>query len=205
VGKVYEIDGVVPVIDPSSFVHPDAVIVGDVIIGADCYIGPCASLRGDFGSIRIRRGVNVQDTCVIHSFPEVEVLVEDNVHIGHGAVIHACTLKRNAFIGMNAVIMDNAVIGENAFVGAMSFVKEGTQVRDNTLVVGAPAKEIRVLTEQEIRWKSTGTYLYQQLVIRSLKTLKPAVPLEVEEPDRKRVNSSKDDIVPLHDMKNKYV
>ncbi len=121
--KVYSLEGIVPVIDPSAFVHAEAVLIGDVIVGPRCYIGPCACLRGDFGRIRLEAGVNVQDTCVIHSFPEVDVIIEEDGHIGHGSVIHGCIVKKNALVGMNSVVMDNAVIGENSLVAACSFVK----------------------------------------------------------------------------------
>lgn len=186
--KVYEIDGVIPVIDPTAFVHPDAVIIGDVLIGPECYIGPCASLRGDFGQIVIGAGVNIQDACVIHTFPERDVIVEDNCHVGHGSVLHGCTVRKNALIGISSVVMDHAVIGENAFVAAMAFVKSGTLVGANMLFAGIPAKEIRRLTEKELQWKSNGTLLYQRLAARSLETMKEVLPLQSVEPDRKRLS-----------------
>lgn len=195
--KVYSIDGIVPVIDPSSFVHEDAVLIGDVIVGPRCYIGPCASLRGDFGRIRLSEGVNIQDTCVLHSFPEVDVIIEKDGHIGHGAVVHGCIVRQNAIIGMNAVVMDNAVIGENSFVAACSFVKAGMKVPPNTLVAGVPARVIRDLQQEEIDWKSSATRNYQKLAGRSLRTMRPADPLEREEQDRRRVMASRQDIVSL--------
>lgn len=191
--KVYEFDGVVPVIDPTSFVHPDAVIIGDVIIGPCCYIGACACLRGDFGRIIIGAGVNIQDTCVIHSFPEVDVIVEENCHVGHGAVLHGCTIKRNALIGMNSVVMDSAVIGENSIVAAMAFVKSGMSTAANTLIGGMPAREIRPLEEEEMSRKLKGTGLYQQLAARSTLSMREAVPLTSVEPGRRRVSYSKND------------
>ena len=136
--RVFAIDGVVPVVDPTAFVHPTAVLIGDVIVGPGCYIGPCASLRGDFGRLILQAGVNVQDTCVIHSFPEHDTVVEVNGHIGHGAVLHCCTVRRNALVGMNAVVMDNAVIGENSFVAACSFVKVGMEVPDDAPYTNEP-------------------------------------------------------------------
>ncbi len=199
--KVYEIDGVVPVIDPTAFVHPEAVIIGDVIIGPDCYIGPCACLRGDLGRIRLEAGVNVQDTCVIHSFPAKDVLIEANGHVGHGVVLHGCTVRRNALIGMNSVVMDDAVIGENAFVAAMSFVGSGMQVEPNLLVAGIPAKKVRSLSEQEIRWKSQGTAGYQRLAKHSLKSMQAVSPLPAEEACRKCVGWSKNDAMSLRETK----
>jgi len=186
--KVYEICGVIPVIDPTSFAHPDAVIMGDVIIGRYCYIGPCACLRGDLGRIVIGAGVNIQDTCVIHSFPGADVILEENCHVGHGAILHGCTIGRNALIGMNSVVMDRAVIGENSFVAAMSFVPAGMSTGANMLIGGVPAKEMRPLKEEEIRRKSEGTLLYQQLAAHSIISMREAVPLETVEPDRKRVD-----------------
>ena len=150
VAKVYEIDNVKPVVAPGSFIHPDAVLIGDVIIGPECYIGPCACLRGDFGRIIIGRKVNIQDTCVLHSFPEEDVILEDNAHVGHGAVLHGCVVKNNALIGIKSVVMDGAVIGENSFVAAMAFVKSNFEVPDNVLVAGIPAKVVRDLSKEEI-------------------------------------------------------
>ena len=201
--KVYEMDGVIPVIDPTSFVHPDAVIIGDVIIGPCCYIGPCACLRGDLGRIMIGAGVNIQDTCVIHSFPEVDVIVEENCHVGHGAILHGCTVRRNALIGMNSVVMDHALIGENSFVAAMSFVKSGMSVGANMLIGGVPAKEIRPLKEEEILWKTKGTMLYQRLAAHSIASMREAVPLESIEPDRRRVSYSETDGIPLRELKTR--
>lgn len=185
--RVYEIDGVVPVVDPSAWVHPEAVLIGDVIIGPECYIGPCASLRGDFGRIVVERGANIQDTCVIHAFPDEDVVVEESGHIGHGAVLHGCRIGRNALVGMNAVVMDHAVVGENSFVAAMAFVKAGMQIAPNTLVAGTPARVIRELGAKEIGWKTEGTATYVDLVRRSRDTLREATPLTAVEADRKRV------------------
>src|SRR5262245_29677737 len=141
----YEFEGVCPVVDPTAFVHPTAVLIGDVIIGAGCLVGPCASLRGDIGRIFLHSGSNVQDNCTVHCFPGKDVTIEADGHIGHGAVLHGCTVKRNAMVGMNAVVMDDAVIGEDSFVAAMAFVKAATVVPPRTLVGGVPAKVLREL------------------------------------------------------------
>ncbi|WP_041267239.1 acyltransferase [Geotalea daltonii] len=186
--KVYEMGGVIPVIDPTSFVHPDAVIIGDVIIGPNSYIGACACLRGDLGRIVISAGANIQDTCVIHSFPEVDVIVGENGHVGHGAILHGCTIGRNALIGMNAVVMDHAVIGENSFVAAMAFVKSGMTTGANMLIGGMPAREIRPLEKEEITRKAQGTLLYQWLAAQSKVSMREAEPLTEAEPDRGRVS-----------------
>jgi phenylacetic acid degradation protein len=184
--NIYEIDGMIPVVDPSAFVHPTAVLIGDVIVGARCYIGPNAVLRGDFGRLVLHEGSNLQDTCVMHGFPNCDTVVEVDGHIGHGAVLHGCRVGRNAMVGMNAVIMDNAVIGEESIVAALSFVKAEMQVPRRSLVAGVPGKVIRELTQQEIDWKSTGTAVYQQLAVRSLATLRPVKPLTEVEAGRKR-------------------
>ncbi len=174
---VYEIDGWIPVVDSTAYVHPTAVLIGDVIIGAGCYVGPGASLRGDFGGIVLEPGSNLQDNCVMHSFPGANATVEEDGHIGHGAILHGCTVKRNALVGMNSVVMDGAVIGEEAFVAAQSFVKAKFEVPPRTLVAGTPAKIIRPVTDQEIAWKTKGTAEYQELARRSLATLRPCAPL----------------------------
>ena len=169
--RVYAIDGIVPVVDPSAYVHPSAVLIGDVIVGPDCYIGPCASLRGDFGRIVLHRGVNVQDTCVIHGFPNQDTLVEENGHIGHGAVLHSCTVRRDALVGMNAVVMDEAEVGEAAIVAACAFVPAGKKVAPRTLVVGSPARKLRDLTDDEVAWKLEGTQVYQELSRRCMASM----------------------------------
>ncbi|MFV3126751.1 phenylacetic acid degradation protein PaaY [Niveispirillum sp. KHB5.9] len=190
----YRFDGLVPVVDPTAFVHPTAVLIGDVIIGPGCYIGPGASLRGDFGRLVVERGANVQDNCVMHSFPGADAVVEEDGHIGHGAVLHGCRIGRNALVGMNAVVMDNAVVGADALVAAMSFVKAGMQVPPRMLVAGTPARVIRELSPQEIDWKIRGTAEYHDLTRRCLATLAEVPPLPEMEKDRPRLGG---DHVPL--------
>jgi phenylacetic acid degradation protein len=184
---IYEFEGIRPVVDPTAFVHPTAVLIGDVIIGPGCLVGPCASLRGDIGRLTMHEGSNVQDNCTVHCFPGKDVTIEADGHIGHGAVLHGCTIKRNALVGMNAVIMDDAVIGEDSFVAAMAFVKGGMQVSPRTLVGGVPAKVMRELTDDEIAWKSVGTGHYQHLARRYLATFREVQPLSEVEPNRGRV------------------
>ena len=164
----YAIEDLIPVVDPTAYVHPTAVLIGDVIIGPRCYVGPAACLRGDFGRITLRDGANVQDTCVIHGFPDSDTIIEIDGHIGHGAVLHGAHIGQNALVGMNAVVMDRTHIGESAFVAAMSFVREGTVIPPRTLAVGIPAQVVRELTDKEIAWKRTGTLGYQDLAVRSL-------------------------------------
>jgi phenylacetic acid degradation protein len=185
--RVWSINGVTPVVDPTAFVHPSAMLIGDVIVGAGCYIGPGASLRGDFGRIVIHGGANVQDVCVLHGFPGTDTVVEEDGHIGHGAILHGCVVRRNALIGMNAVINDNAVIGESSIVAAMAFVKAGMVVPPRMLVAGVPAKVVRELTEQELAWKIEGTQSYQELTRRSLATMVETDALPASEPERRRI------------------
>ena len=197
--KVWSINGVTPVIDPSSFVHASAVLIGDVIVGPGCYVGPGASLRGDFGRIELRAGSNVQDTCVMHGFPSSDTIVEENGHIGHGAILHGCIVKTNALVGMNAVINDNAVIGESSIVAAMAFVKAGMVVPPRVLVAGVPARTVRGLTEQELAWKVEGTQSYQELTRRSLTTMIETEALTAVEPGRPRIELP--ELLPLSAVK----
>jgi phenylacetic acid degradation protein len=185
----YEIDGIRPVVDPTAYVHPTAVLIGDVIVGPGAYVGPCASLRGDFGRIVVGEGANVQDTCVVHGFPASDTVLEANAHIGHGAVLHGCTVRRDALVGMNAVVMDEAEVGEHAFVAASAFVRAGMKVPARSLAAGVPAKVMRELTAQEMAWKDEGTATYQRLATRSLATMCEVVPLDAPEPDRARIDA----------------
>ena len=184
--KVYEIDGIVPVVDPTAFVHPSAVLIGDVVVGAGAYIGPCASLRGDFGRLFIGVGANVQDCCVMHGFPGSDTIIEENGHIGHGAILHGCIVRKNGMVGMNAVVMDNAVVGESAIVAAQSFVKAGMEIPPRMLAAGVPAKVMRDLTELEMAWKVEGTGVYLDLVKRCHGSMREVEALTAVEPDRQR-------------------
>ena len=195
----YRYEGLTPVVDPTAFVHPTAVLIGDVIVGAGCYVGPGASLRGDFGRIVLKPGSNVQDNCTMHSFPGQDAVIEENGHVGHGAVLHGCIIGRDALIGMNAVVMDGAVVGEGAFVGAMSFVRAGFEVPPRTLALGVPAKVVRTLEDKELAWKANGTREYQELAERSLATMKECAPLpavETGRPEGKPIVA-----IPLHKIK----
>src|SRR5580704_5170110 len=194
----YSRGGLIPVVDPSAFVHPQAVLIGDVIIGPRCYVGPGASLRGDFGRIIMREGANVQDCCVLHSFPSKDTVLEVEAHIGHAAVLHGCIIGRGALIGIGAIVMDDVVVEEEAFVGAASFVRAGFVVPRRTLVTGIPARVVRELRSEEIAWKATGTREYQELTRRCLASLRACEPLAVPEPDRPRFGTS--EVVPLHNI-----
>lgn len=184
---IYQIDGMTPVVPPESYVHPTAVLIGDVILGKRVYVGPNASLRGDFGRIVVCDGANIQDNCVMHGFPGQDTVVEEEGHIGHSAILHGCVIKRNALIGMNAVILDGAIIGENSIVGAAAFIKANAEMPANYLIVGSPAKAIRRLRAEEMDWKKQGTREYQVLVERCQQTLREVEPLQEAEAGRKRL------------------
>jgi phenylacetic acid degradation protein len=186
--KVYEIDGVRPVVHPTAYVHPSAVLIGDVIVGPRCYVGPLASLRGDFGRLILEEGANIQDTCVMHGFPEGDTVVEVDGHIGHGAVLHGCRIGSNAMVGMNAVVMDQAVVGAESIVAAMSFVKAKMIIPPRSMVMGMPAKVVRSLTDDEVKWKSFGTRQYHQLAVRSFETMREVEASTEVEPDRQRID-----------------
>jgi phenylacetic acid degradation protein len=181
---VYSLDGLVPVVDPTSFVHPMATLIGDVIVGPRCYVGPGAALRGDFGRIVVGAGSNVQDNCVLHTFPAKQVVLEEDSHIGHAAVLHGCIIRRGALVGINAIIMDDADVGEQALVGAGSFIRAGFVVPPRRLAVGAPARIIRELSAEELEWKAVGTRGYQELTRRCLSTLIECEPLRSPEAGR---------------------
>jgi phenylacetic acid degradation protein len=196
---VYAIDGITPVVDPTAYVHPSAVLIGDVIVAAGCYIGPCACLRGDFGRIDVRAGANLQDTCVMHGFPGTDTIVEEDGHIGHGAVLHGCVVRRNALVGMNAVVNDNAIVGESAIVAAMAFVKAGFEVPARTLAAGMPARILRELSAEELAWKIEGTDSYKELARRSAATMRATAALAAVEPDRRRIEVA--ELLPLSTLK----
>jgi phenylacetic acid degradation protein len=197
--QIYSYDGVVPVIDPSAFVHPSAVVIGDVIIGPGVYVAPCASLRGDLGRIVIGAGSNIQDSAVVHGFPGTDTVIEENGHIGHGAIIHACTLRRNVLVGMNAVVMDFAEVGESSIVSASAFVAAKSVIPPRSLAVGVPAKVIRALTQDEMTWKLQATATYQQLCLDSRRSMVPCVPLAAPEAGRRRCTAP--DVLPLSEFK----
>ena len=174
---IYSFQGFIPVVHKSSFVHPLAAVTGNVIIGKNCYIGPGAAIRGDWGQIILEDGVNVQENCTVHMFPGKSIVLKESAHVGHGAIIHGANLGRNCLIGMNTVIMDDAYIGDESIVGAMAFVKAETIIPKRSLVVGNPAKVVREVSEEMIAWKTKGTQLYQQLPKECHETLRQVEPL----------------------------
>lgn len=168
---IYAFQGYVPVIHPSSFVHPQAAVTGQVVIGKKCYIGPGAAIRGDWGKIIIEDGCNVQENCTIHMFPGVTVYLRKGSHIGHGAIIHGATIGKHCLIGMNAVIMDEVILGDECIVGALSFIKQGEVFAKRSLIVGNPAKMVKKVSAEMLAWKKQGTAIYQQLPQQCKKTL----------------------------------
>ena len=182
----YQFKGFIPVIDSSSFVHPLAAITGNVIIGKNCYIGPGAALRGDWGSIVVEDGCNVQENCIIHMFPGVTVLLKSSAHIGHGAIIHGATIGRNCLVGMNCVVMDNVDLGDECIVGALTFIKEGEKIPQRSLVVGNPGKIIKRVSDEMIEWKTKGTQLYQELAKEMVANFEASAPLHELPTDRPR-------------------
>lgn len=159
----YAFKGFIPVVHPTSFVHPQAAVTGNVIIGKNCYVGPGAALRGDWGGIVLEDGCNVQENCTIHMFPGITVRLQEGAHIGHGAVVHGAQIGRNCMVGMNSVLMDHVVLGDACIVGAMSFVKEGSVFEARSLIIGNPAQRVREVSEEMVQWKTKGTALYQAL------------------------------------------
>ena len=200
--KVYSIDGIVPVVDPGAFVHPSAVLIGDVIVGARAYIGPAACLRGDFGRIVVEAGANIQDTCMLHGFPGKDTVVGADVTVGHGAVLHGCVVKRGALIGMNSVVNDYAEVGEDAVVAALAFVRAEARIPARSLVAGIPARVLRELSEQELQWKKDNVLLYQQLAERGKQSMHEVEALTAIEPGRKRIDIP--GAIPLSEMKKRY-
>ena len=200
--KVYSIDGITPVVDPSSFVHESAVLIGDVIVAGRAYIGPAACLRGDFGRIVVEAGANIQDTCMLHGFPGKDTVVGADATIGHGAVLHGCVVRRGALIGMNAVVNDNAEVGEDAVVAALAFVKAEARIPPRSLAAGIPARVLRELAEEEIRWKKDNMLLYQQLAERSARTMRAVEALPAPEPGRRRIEVP--GAIPLSELKRRH-
>jgi phenylacetic acid degradation protein len=197
--QVYSIDGLVPVVHPSAFVHESAVLVGDVIVAARAYVGPGACLRGDFGRIVVEEGANIQDTCMLHGFPGKDTVVGMEATIGHGAVLHGCVVRRGALVGMNAVVNDNAEVGEEAMVAALAFVKAEAKIPARALAAGIPARVLRELSAEELQWKTDNMHLYQKLAERSARTMRRVEALTAVEPGRKRIDIP--GAIPLSELK----
>src|SRR4051812_35412694 len=188
--NIFEFDGFVPVVHESAFVHPNATVTGNVVIGRDVYVGPGAAIRGDWGGVVIQDGCNVQESCTIHMFPGVTVLLEPGAHIGHGAVVHGARIGANVLIGMNAVVMDNAHVGAGSIVGALCFVPAEMQIPERKVVVGNPAKIVKDVSDEMLAWKTSGTALYQALPKQLHETLRASEPLREVPADRAAQQSS---------------
>ena len=182
--NVFEFEGFRPVIHESAFVHPNATVTGNVIIGRDVYVGPGAAIRGDWGGVVIEDGCNVQESCVIHMFPGTTVVLEESAHVGHGAIVHGGRVGRNTLVGMNAVIMDNAYVGPECIVGALTFVPAEMEIPARKVVVGNPARVVKDVSDEMLAWKTEGTRLYQGLPARLRATLRPCEPLREVPADR---------------------
>jgi phenylacetic acid degradation protein len=187
---IYSFKGIIPIVHESAFVHPLATVTGDVIIGKNVYIGPGAAIRGDFGTIIIEDGCNVQENCTIHMFPGITVLLKENAHIGHGAIIHGAEIGKNCLVGMNAVLMDDVILGDECIVGALSFIKAKEQIPPRSLVAGNPAKIIREVSDEMIKWKTEGTQIYQQLAADCQTLLEACEPLRSMPTDRQKMAST---------------
>ena len=185
---IYRFEDYIPVVDPSSFVHPLASVTGRVIIGKNVYIGPGAAIRGDWGGIVIEDGCNVQENCTIHMFPGITVRLHPGAHIGHGAVIHGAIIGRNCLVGMNSVLMDEVELGEECIVGALTFIKAGEKIPRRSLVAGNPGKVIKEVSDEMINWKTEGTRLYQELPSRCFTGLRPVLPLTVAPEDYQEIS-----------------
>ncbi|WP_347268827.1 carnitine operon protein CaiE [Paracoccus sp. (in: a-proteobacteria)] len=194
---IYEFEGLVPVVDPSAYVHPTAVLIGDAIVGPDCYVGPFACMRGDFGRLILKAGANLQDHCLMHGYVDMDTVVEEDGHIGHGAILHSCIVGRNTLVGMNAVVMDGAVLGPDSIVAANSLVKAGFRGAPRQLLVGSPASVRREVTAEEVAWMALNTREYQELAARSRRGMHPAEALPAAEANRPRLRGATD-VVAIH-------
>ncbi|MEO6039754.1 MAG: transferase hexapeptide repeat family protein [Saprospiraceae bacterium] len=187
---IYEFNGFRPVIHESAYIHPQAAVTGNVVIGQNVYVGPGAAIRGDWGAIIIEDGCNVQENCTIHMFPGITVLLRESAHIGHGAIIHGATIGRNCLVGMNAVLMDDVLLGDECIVGALCFLKSGVQIPARSLVVGNPGKIVKAVSDEMLAWKTEGTGLYQQLPAQCYDSLRPCEPLRVMPAGRAAMDAS---------------
>lgn len=181
--SLYEFEGKRPSIDSQAFVHPDAVLIGDVVVEADCYVGAGAVLRGDIGSIRIGKGSNVQENCVVHVFPDKTTILHPNSHIGHGVILHGCEICSNVLVGMGAIIADGVKINSYCLIGAGSFVPFDQEIPPHSLVVGSPAKVIQKVGPEHLERIKNGLAIYQDLARRHLKSFREIPSEEIKKDD----------------------
>lgn len=187
---IYEFNGFKPVIDPTSYIHKEATIIGNVIIGKNVYIGPGASLRGDWGQINISDGCNIQDNCTIHIFPGKDVTLKENAHIGHGAIIHGATIGKNTLVGMNSVVMDDCIIGDECIIGALTFIKGESKIDNRKIIMGNPAKITGDVSDKMIEWKKKGTELYHNLPKECKTIMKECKPLTKLKSERQQQDTT---------------
>ena len=190
--NIFEFEGIVPVVHESAYVHPNATLTGNVVIGRDVYVGPGAAIRGDWGGVVIEDGCNVQESCTVHMFPGVTVVLEEGAHVGHGAVVHGARIGRNALIGMNAVVMDHAVVGAGSIVGALCFVPSEMVIPERSVVVGNPARVVKAVSDEMLAWKTEGTRLYQGLPGRLRASLRPCEPLRERTAEQDALRAAQD-------------
>ena len=167
---IYKFEDKFPKIAKTSYVHPQAVIIGDVEIGQGCFIGAGAVLRGDFGEIRIGRGTSIQENCVIHAGGKETVSVGSNVIIAHGAILHDVTIKSYVLVGMGSILMTGAFCEDHVMIAAGSVVKENFHIPSNVVVAGNPARIIKPLSDDQRKRIHEGVKTYQDLVKRYKKT-----------------------------------
>ena len=197
---IYAFDGYIPVVDETSFVHPLAAVTGNVVIGKNCYIGPGAAIRGDWGRIVLEDGVNVQENCTLHMFPGKNMVLQQDAHVGHGAIVHGAQIGKNVMIGMNAVIMDDVVVGDDCIIGALTFVKANMVIPNRKIVVGNPAKIVKDVSDEQLAWKTKGTEIYKRLPSDCFASLKEVAPRREVSDDNKVKNS---DYKPWHETNDK--
>ncbi|MFN4854728.1 MAG: transferase hexapeptide repeat family protein [Bacteroidota bacterium] len=170
-------EGMIPVVDETAFVHPLATVTGNVIIGKHVYVGPGAAIRGDWGSIIIEDGCNIQENCTLHMFPGTTVHLKKSAHIGHGAIIHGAIIGENVLVGMNAVIMDDVIVGDGCIIGALTFIKAGEVIASRKVLAGNPYKIIKEVSDEMLAWTTKGTALYQSLPAEMHRSFKITEPL----------------------------
>ena len=157
---IYQLGEHVPQIDPSAYVADSANIIGKVRIEASASVWFGTTIRGDNELISIAENSNVQENCVLHTDPGMPLTIERNVTVGHQAMLHGCTIGEGSLIGIQAVVLNGARIGRNCLVGAGTIVTEGKEFPDNSLILGAPAKVVRTLSEQDVARIQLGTQTY---------------------------------------------
>ena len=169
---LYEFDGKRPQVPVDSFVHPDAVLIGDIKIGHECLIAPGVSIRADFGPVVIGNRSNVQDNSVIHVYPDSHVIIEDDVTIAHGTILHDVHIKSRCVIGIGAIVLFNVVCEKDVFVSVGSIVLKGMQIPAGKIVAGNPAKITHDVTDNQKMMAKAGIDYYCDLCKKYIATMK---------------------------------